>query len=135
MKVKLLLVFGLFLTPSVMSAIGSHFWFGKTITALRAETVWGKETFANEKFKNGTVAERAKMAASLLRQKKAWKGRPLTDVTTLLGQHDGFYFTDSIPAYLIQIPEKSGEEAWQVVFLPNSDRMVEDIIIHKNCCN
>ncbi len=134
MKFSVLIILFLFINHPVIAA-GAHFWFGKTMITSKAEDRWGKDPFILERFKNGSTKDRAKMAASIIRGKKAWIGRPLSEIREQLGPHDGFYFTDIIPAYLIEVAEKKGDESWQIVFLPDNARMISDVIIHKNCCN
>ena len=48
---------------------------------------------------------------------------------------EDFYFSDVFPAYMIQRSQEDRDEAWQIVFLLNNERKVEDIIVHKNCCD
>lgn len=107
-------------------------WFGKKMSASKAEARWGSEPFDAKKFKDGDYPTRAKMAASLIKNKKQWIGRPLTDIREQLGSHDGYYFTDMVPAYLITWGEKKGDETWQIVFLPDTEYKVKELIIELN---
>ena len=113
----------------------NHFWFGKLLTSSQSEARWGKEEFNIERFKKGDPSERAKMSASLVKNKKLWVGKKIKEIREQFGSHDGFYFTDWIPAYLIQVGRSQKEETWQVVFLPDNEYNVKDIVIHKNCCD
>lgn len=54
------------LSSAAVVSAADHYWFGKTMTAQAAETRWGKEAFAQQRFKNATSDVRAKMASSLL---------------------------------------------------------------------
>jgi len=125
------LVFTILLISTFAFAVGSSFWFGKTLSAKEAISHWGHEEFSNAKFRDADVNGRAKMAAALIENKKAWIGRPLDDVHKQLGPHDGFYFTDTIPAYLVQTAKSEKEETWQVVFLPDRKDQIKDVIIHR----
>lgn len=118
-----------FLSQSVYAQL---VWFGKTMSVTDAQKRWGLENFDADKFKNGSRPTRAKMAVSIVKNKKTWIGKSFPAIKKELGEHDGFYFTDWIPAYFITDAEKKGDEAWQVVFLPGNDRKVKDIIIELN---
>ncbi len=115
-------------------ALASQFWFGKTMTPIAAESRWGKEEFNIDRFKQGDVVTRAKMASSLVRQKSKWLGKSRRDIRESLGGFSGFYFSELIPTYIISGGEIDSPETWQIVFLLNNDYKVSDIIIHKNCC-
>ena len=91
MRHIILIILFVFVTEPVF-AIGSHFWFGKTMITPKAKVRWGGEAFVLERFKNGSPKDRAKMTAALVRGKKAWIGRPMTEIHETFGQHDGFYW-------------------------------------------
>ena len=126
-----LLIFCLCLFISTSSS-AQLFIFGKTMSASAAETKWGKADFNSQIFKSATSGERAKMASAMVRQKNLWIGKSIKDIREELGTHDGYYFTDSIPAYLIQETETRDGEAWQVVFIPDNRYKIKDLIIHRN---
>ena len=126
---KLLLVIAL---VSATALAANQFWFGKTMDPAKAEARWGHDEFRPQAFKAATPEARAKMAASAVRNKRLWIGKSLPEVRQELGSHDGYYFTDSIPAYLVQIAETAADETWQVVFLPDNKNRVKDVIIHRN---
>jgi len=87
------------------------------------------------KFKTGDEKVRASMAYSILKNQKALRGKFVVDLRNDFGRPDGFYFSDVFPAYMIQRGHGDQDESWQLVFLPNKERKVEDIIVHKNCCD
>lgn len=130
---NIFLIFVFFVISSPTTA--THFWFGKTIGATDAEKRWGNREFVLEEFKSGGVSIRGKMTASLIRNKKNWIGKSRSEIRAFFGPHDGFYFTDTIPAYIVDGGEDNSKETWQVVFLSDKNYKVEDLIIHKNCCN
>ncbi len=70
-----------------------------------------------------------------VKNQKKFHGRFVTDIRNDFGTPDGFYFSDVFPAYLIQRAETRDQEAWQIVFLLDSDRKVKKVILHKNCCD
>lgn len=74
------------------------------------------------------------MAYSLMTSKRLL-GLSVAEVRSLLGDFDGHYFSESYPTYLIQKAEKAGEESWQIVFLIDSHRKTQKVIVHKNCCD
>lgn len=116
-------------------AIAKHFWRGETLTKTNVEKRWGKTKFEIEKFKTGDLTLRASMAASLMDHSKIFIGKDPSDVRKMLGDFDGFYFTDMFPTYLIQRAQNRSEEAWQIVFLLGRDKKVSEVIVHKNCCD
>lgn len=132
MKIALLSL--IFLAATAFGAIG-HFWFGKTLSAAEAEQRWGKQEFSIADFKASQVGQRSKMTATLIRRKKEWIGKPISEVEKQLGKYDGYYFTDWIPAYIINVRKDEKDDLWQIVFLPDTEEKVKDIIIHKNCCD
>lgn len=128
---RLVLLF-LLLSGFFKPAHAQLIWFGKKMTVEKAEARWGREDFDTARFKSGGIKTRSKMASSIVRNKRNWIGKRLTDVRKELGSHDGFYFTDTVPAYLISWGEKPEDEIWQIVFLPDTDYLVKDIIIELN---
>jgi len=98
-------------------------------------STWGEQKFEIEKFKLGTESERAKMACDLLKNQKQFKGFNLLKLRATLGSHDGFYFTDMFPAYMIHSGSSKNEDSWQIVFLLDINKAVDEVVVHKNCCN
>ena len=95
---------------------------------------WGDQKFSIEKFKSGSESERAKIACDLLKNQNQFKGFDLLKLRNTLGGHDGFYFTDAFPAYMIYSASSSNENSWQIVFLLNREKKVDEIVVHRNCC-
>lgn len=112
-----------------------HFWRGTTIGLSEVGKRWGTGEFDATQFKSGGEKLRSTMAHAILKSKKVFVGTHVLDLRKQLGDPDGFYFTDVVPAYLIQRAKADGQESWQIVFLLNKQRTVEDIIVHKNCCD
>ena len=61
-------------------------------------------------------------------------GKSAEEVRKELGEFTGNFFSDSIPAYLIEEGWKKGKDTWQLVFLLNENGKVNEVKIHKNCC-
>ena len=97
---------------------------------------WGTETLNTKKFKSANENEslRAKMACSLIKNKKQYLGKSQAEIRKIFGDYSGHYFSDTIPAYLIETAEKKGDDSWQIVFLLNNNWKVSNIAVHKNCC-
>jgi len=104
------------------------------LTSSEAKIKWGNHPFSPEKFKKGSVEEKAAMAAQLTRI-KTLLGKTPTEIKTLLGEFSGHFWNDSIPTYLIEEGWQKGGDSWQVVFLLDNVGRVSEIKIHKNCCN
>jgi hypothetical protein len=51
-----------------------------------------------------------------------------------LGRHDASYKNDFIPAYSLNEGWKTGQDTWQLVFLPDSNMKILEVFVHKNCC-
>lgn len=88
----------------------------KSLTLEEAEKKWGAREFSKEVFKKGPSKERAQMAVDLVKRKKFLneKKEVLVD---LLGRHDGFFYDDRVPAYILEEPENNSEINWQLIFL------------------
>jgi hypothetical protein len=114
-------------------ATAKHFWRGDTMSAKQAEKKWGTSPFDAEKFKNSRE-NRAKMTASALRS-KSLIGKDRVQIREALGAHDGYYFTDMYPAYIVSDESKTGGDTWQLVYLLDGDYKVKEVILHKNCCD
>ncbi len=125
--------FGIILAVASVSG-AKHFWRGEVLPIDQVGQKWGKGPFDLDKFKNAAEGDRAKMAYSLLKEKKKFVGKDAVAIRQEFGDWDGFYFRDSFPAYLIQSRTKESETAWQIVFQLDNDFKVADIFVHKNCC-
>jgi len=129
---NVILVLTLLGTASYIYAI--NYVRGETMSVSKAEKKWGKREFGAEQFKSASEANRASMAASLIRNKKQFIGKDRSEIRKLLGDYSGHYVSGMFPTYLIQDAIKIGDEAWQIVFLLDADEKVKDIVVHKNCC-
>lgn len=120
------------LNPTLSLAFGKHFWSGETISLENAKSKWGSEEFNASIFKKNQK-NRTKMAVTIV-TKKILIGKSIKEVQDLLGDHDGYYFSDQTPAYIIYDGSKSEEDTWQIVCLLDKNSKVEEVIFHKNCC-
>lgn len=134
MRIKTFAILIVALGLTVFAAT-DHFWGGKTLPLEEIGKRWGKIELDTETFRNGNERMRASMAYSLVKNQKQFKDKFVLDIRKEFGSPDGFYFSDTFPAYLIQTAKSKNEEAWQIVFLLDKDRKVQKIIVHKNCCN
>ena len=66
-----------------------------------AKKKWGDRIFDVKKFKSGSVRLKAQMTYSLIKNKK-YVGASLKKVFSELGPSTGYFFSESIPAYVIQ---------------------------------
>ncbi len=111
------------------------FQIGETMSLTNAEKRWGKAPFDGERFKAGTPEDRSKMAVDLIK-KKYFVGKAPAEVFSALGRADGHFFSDAIPAYLLNEGWRTNMDTWQVVFLLNGKtEKVSEVIIQKNCCD
>ncbi len=107
----------------------------KSIELEAAAKKWGNTPFSPSNFKTSDEKKRASMAVDLIRSKK-YLGKPFIQVRQELGEWDGYFQTDSIPAYSIESARSGSKEAWLLVFLPDSSgKKVGEIKILKECCD
>ena len=89
-----------------------------------------KEKFDIKKFQTGDYKTRAKMAVDLI-SSKSYVGKPFDDVKRDLGNHDGYFENDAIPAYILT--DKTSKIVWQLVFIPDDKwEKVRSVEIRKN---
>lgn len=115
--------------------VAKHFWRGETMATKNVCKNWGEAPFQVDRFRLEDEVVRAKMACSLLKNQKLFIGKDRAQIRNELGDHDGFYFSDMFPAYMIQSAKSKGEDSWQLVFLIDRKEKVSEIIVHKNCCD
>ena len=115
------------------SAFAVHFWRGKIMGVEQVKSNWGNVKFNKEKFKAGDVNMRSSMAYDLI-SSKVYVGKSRLEVAKDLGPGDGYYFSGMIPAYIINDPPK-GSDVWQIVFLLDKNGIVDEVAVHKNCCD
>jgi hypothetical protein len=118
-----------------LSLVGAPGQAGETyMTATQAQKKFGARPYEPEAFKKGDRKLKGEMAADLI-LKKAFVGKPLKSVPELLGSPDGYFENKGLPAYIISADPAKGD-TWQVVFFPDKDwKTVEEVKIHKNCCD
>lgn len=138
MRLYIRILVGLFLLTTLGAGAitaARTLWRGALMKPALVEKHWGHDPFLPEKFKNGTPQIRAKMAFDLLKQQKRYVGKSATEIRNELGDWDGYYFTDIFPAYLIEIAPTHDKDSWQIVFFLDRSKKVEEVAVHKNCCD
>ena len=99
---------------------------------------WGEEPFNEAKFKSVTGDEgepiRAKMTCSLLKNQNKYIGVDSLEIRKRLGDHSGYFFSESFPAYIINQATEKDSNVWQILFFVDGDHKVSEIVVHKNCC-
>lgn len=114
-------------------AFAQHFWRGELMPLKKVEEKWGQAEFFAEKFKLASPVEKAKMAYSLIKNKK-YIGKSVLEIRQELGDPDGYYFSDIYPAYIITDSPNKGDDVWQIVFLLDKNKKISEVVVHKNCC-
>ena len=56
------------------------------------------------------------------------------EIGPLFGDFTGYYFSEMVPTYLIEVAKTKADDTWQIVFLFDRDQKVTKIVVHKNCC-
>lgn len=113
-------------------------WKGEIMDTKKVCDKWGDFPMDLEKFKLATNDRsiRAKMACSFLKKQDRFIGKNRTEMWEILGKHDGFYFSEMYPAYIINNSEKNKNvDIWQILFLMDINRNISEVVVHKNCCN
>jgi hypothetical protein len=128
MKTILILFFA-----AILGALAVESWGGKTLPEVAVAKKWGRGEFDESRFRDGNVETRASMAYSII-SRNPLKGKTAKQIREHLGEPDGHYFSERAPAYLISLPEKPGDDVWQIVFLTDRDMKVTKVVVHKNCC-
>ena len=117
------------------ASIGKGFLSREEFMPLeKAEKRYGSQPFEPAKFKKADQKTRASMAISLIKSKR-YIGKSISFVREDLGNWDGYFESDEIPAFLIEGPDTGSKEAWEILFLlDKTGRNIGEIKIHKNCC-
>jgi hypothetical protein len=119
----------------VLSGVAYASAFAKFMDIKDAQQRWGSGAFDAEKFRKGDEKTRASMAVDLIKS-RLYIGKDFPTVEKELGRGDGYFESNSVPAYMIEEKKKPAPEAWQIVFLPDkTGNHVGDTKIHKNCCD
>ncbi len=131
-KFLILIVLSLIVTGSLIAKNYKNiFYKGHFISAKEAEKRWGKINIELEKWKTANIADRAKMASSIVINKKNFIGKTNLEIKQIFGDYDSYYINDPVPAYTIQENSPAGGERWDLVFLIDKDNKVFDIKIHR----
>ena len=97
---------------------------------------WGEQPLDIAVFRSSgeDTSTRAAMACALLRNQDDYIGLHQLEIRPLFGNHTGYYITEGVPTYLIEVGETQAQDSWQIVFLLDSERTVSKVVVHKNCC-
>jgi len=131
-KLLVLVILSLAITGSLIAKNYKNiFYKGIFINAKEAEDRWGKTDLNLEKWRTASVVDRAKMASSIVANKKNFIGKTNQEIRQIFGNYDSYYVNEPIPAYTLQENSPSGGERWDLVFLLDKDNKVFDIKIHR----
>jgi hypothetical protein len=98
-----------------------------------AQKHWPQKPFSVDGFKKGVLHDRASMVVDLIKSGR-FIGKTAQEVRNTLGDYTGYFFSDRIPAYLVEEGWQTKGDTWQVVFLLNLEGKIKEVKIHKNCC-
>lgn len=125
----------LILSVILMVGIAAHSYMAeKQMPASEVKSRWGDKKADLKKFKDAAYDDKASMAYSIMTD-KSLIGKSYEEIRELFGENDGYYFSDTIPTYIIQRGKKNTDETWQLVFRLDKNYNVKEIFIHKNCCD
>ena len=110
------------------------FYQAEFMSAQQAQKKWGSAIFDPIAFKAESYKNKPTMAVGLIK-KPIYVGKDMLEVKKELGDPTGYFFSDTIYAYLITDPSDKKSGVWQIVFIPDEDlKKVKEIKIHKKCC-
>jgi hypothetical protein len=98
-----------------------------------AKKKWGQQEWSNKAWKGASLDTKAALAVDIL-QNKYFIGKKENEIIEALGRQTGFFYSDYIPAYIIQkgIPGvQDKKETWQLVVFSNDEQVIEEIKIHR----
>lgn len=98
-----------------------------------AKKRWGSIRFKAERFRAGKIIEQSAMVVDLIKG-RSMLGKKPEEVRSLLGNFSGYFWSDFVPAYILNEGWKEGADTWQLVFLLDDNSHVKELRIHKNCC-
>jgi hypothetical protein len=106
------------------------------MSAEQAKKKWGATPFDAKKFKSAEkdVRVRASMAADIV-ERQSLKGVNRSEIRSIVGRPTGYYFSDTIYAYIIEPYSEATKESWQLVLIPDDKlETIKEIKIEKKCC-
>lgn len=133
---KVIYLIGVIVLLGSVLCVGKGFLSREEFMSIeKAEQRWGSQPFDPKVFKTGNQKIRGLMAVALIKSKR-YIGKPISSVREELGNWDGYFETDGIPAYFIESSKTGSKEVWEILFLPDkkNPRNVGEVRIHKNCC-
>ena len=97
---------------------------------------WGERPLDVTAFRSAEEDEstRAAMACALLKNQDDYIGIDVSEVVLLFGHPNGYYVSESQPAYVIEFAKARGHDTWQLLFLTGLHGKVGRVVVHKNCC-
>jgi len=103
----------------------------ETMSLDKAKKRWGESPFDPVKFKNGDLKTRSSMVVDLIKS-KYFIGRDTNVVREELGAYSGFFWSDTIPVYIIEEKSEKNPKTWQIVFLIDQNWKITEIRIQNN---
>ncbi|MBX3022857.1 MAG: hypothetical protein KF799_14375 [Bdellovibrionales bacterium] len=130
----LILLFTAALISITTSFATEQFFGAKFLDTPTAIKKWGSLPFNAKKFKAAAEKERGAMAVGAITS-GALKGQDMLKVREQMGDPNSYFFSDTLYAYMISESQKTGQETWHLVLIPDADlKKVADVKIHKKCC-
>lgn len=110
----------------------SFYYYNNNLFILEAKIHWSKEPFDASRFKNGSMEERAQMAASLI-EGRYLLGMNANEVPQFLGEETGDYYnSDSNLTY--RLTDK-GNADWILTLIADDNGKISQVFIRKSCCS
>ncbi len=128
MKSLKILIF-IFVMP-VMSV--AFYYYNNHLFVWEAKFQWSQEPFDASRFKNGSVEERAQMAADLI-ESRYLLGLNADEVSQLLGEETGDYF-NSVSNLTYRLTNK-GNADWILTLTADDNGKISQVFIRKSCCS
>ena len=119
---------------SLLARAGVNYVDNKTMSASEVKLKWGSDVSNYKLFKSSSYKEKAKQAYSIMTDPNLI-GKSYEEIRSLFGENDGYFFSDTIPTYIIQRGKNHDEETWQLVFRMDRQNKLKEVFMHKNCCD
>ena len=122
---------------SLLLTAAWYFLRGDYLSVSEVCRRWGERPLDVAAFRSaeGDEFTRAAMVCSLLRNQDDYVGMGREEIMTLFGNPTGYYNTEMLPTYLIEVAKTRAHDSWQILFRIDRDGKVTKVVVHKNCCS
>ncbi len=121
----------LFLVGTVV-LFSLFYFYNNRLFLFEARLLWPQNEFEQEKFRLGSIEDRAAMSVNLI-ERGELIGMPINLIPQYLGPSTGDYYHQDTN-YTYQLTDR-GSADWILTFVSNDEGTVSKIFIRKSCCS